>query len=196
MTIPSNLILENDTVLLRPLLAADLENLLPFSNNEPELWKYSLVRANGIENLENYLQTALQAKTAATEFPFIVFDKRTQEYAVTTRFYDINFKFKTLQIEYTWYGKNYQGTGLNKHCKYLLLAYAFETLGMERVAFSADNNNEQSKAAMRSIGCKIDGVLRSHMPSFESELRRDSVVVSILKTEWFTEVKALLKAKR
>jgi RimJ/RimL family protein N-acetyltransferase len=26
------------------------------------------------------------------------------------------------------------GTGLNKHCKYLLLQFAFETLGMERVS--------------------------------------------------------------
>jgi RimJ/RimL family protein N-acetyltransferase len=66
---------------------------------------------------------------------------------------------------------------LNKHCKYLLLTYAFETLGMERVEFRADNDNERSKAAMLSIGCTVDGVLRSNMPTFESEVRRDSIVL-------------------
>lgn len=195
MTIPSNLVLENEAVLLRPLQETDVKHLLPFSINEPELWKYSLVRANGKENLENYIQIALRARANGTEFPFIVFDKHTGKYAGSTRFYDINYGFKTIQLGYTWYGKDFQGTGLNKNCKFLLLEYAFEVLEMERVEFRADNGNERSKAAMLSIGCKVDGVLRSNMPTFESEVRRDSIVLSILRKEWFEEVRDLLKKK-
>lgn len=195
MTIDYNLILEDEFVLLRPLQETDIAHLLPFSRNEPELWKFSLVSANGKENLENYIRIALKARENGTEFPFIVYDKRTRKYAGSTRFYDINYGFKTIQLGYTWYGKDFQGTGLNKHCKYLLLAYAFETLGMERVEFRADNDNERSKAAMLSIGCKVDGVLRSNMPTFESEVRRDSIVLSILRKEWFEEVKDHLKKK-
>ncbi len=108
------------------------------------------------------------------------------------RFYDINVPFKTLQLGYTWYGKKFQGTGLNKHCKYLLLSFAFETLGMERVEFRADNNNERSIAAMKSIGCKVEGVLRSNMPTREDGIRRDSIVLSILKDEWVDEVRRKL----
>jgi N-acetyltransferase len=195
MTIDPNLILEDELVLLRPLQESDLEHLLPFSMNEPELWKFSLVRANGRENLENYIQIALKARENRSEFPFIVYDKRTANYAGSTRFYDINYGFKTLQLGYTWYGKDFQGTGLNKHCKYLLLSYAFETLGMERVEFRADNGNERSKAAMLSIGCNVDGVLRSNMPTFESEVRRDSIVLSILRKEWYDGVRDHLKKK-
>jgi RimJ/RimL family protein N-acetyltransferase len=191
----TNYILEDDSVRLQPLQKEDVEHLLEFSLNEPEIWKYSLVRANGKENLENYIQIAIKERENKKEFPFIVFDKKANKYAGSTRFYDINLEFKTLQLGYTWYGKNFQGTGLNKHCKYLLLEFAFETLGMERVEFRADNNNERSKAAMLSIGCKIDGVLRSNMPTFESEERRDSIILSILKKEWFDNVKALLKSK-
>jgi RimJ/RimL family protein N-acetyltransferase len=187
--------LEDDIVLLRPLLLSDMENLLPFSINEPDTWKYSLVRANGKENLENYIKIALKARDGKTEFPFIVFDKRKGQYAGSTRFYDINFPFKTIQLGYTWYGKDFQGTGLNKHCKFLLLQYAFEALGMERVEFRADNNNHRSIAAMKSIGCKVDGILRSNMPTFDSEARRDSIVLSILKNEWFSAVKENLKSK-
>lgn len=190
-----NLVLEDQAVLLRPLQKSDLEWLLPFSENEPELWKYSLVPAHGRNNLENYINLALGARDKKTEFPFIVYDKTTQRYAGSTRFYDINFAFKTLQLGYTWYGKDFQGTGLNKHCKFLLLSFAFETLGMERVEFRADNNNERSKAAMLAIGCTVDGVLRSNMPTYQSDLRRDSIVLSILRAEWFSSVKQNLQSK-
>lgn len=190
-----NTILEDETVLLRPLLESDLENLLEFSINEPETWKYSLVQANGKENLEKYIQIALKARDSGVEFPFIVFDKRTEKYAGSTRFYDINLEFKTLQLGYTWYGGAFRGTGLNKHCKFLLLQFAFETLGMERVEFRADNNNVRSIEAMKSIGCKVEGVLRNHMPTLGSDVRRDSIILSILKKEWLDEVKENLKSK-
>lgn len=192
---PYNIVLEDEMVLLRPLEFTDVKNLLDISLNEPETWEFSLVRANGKDNLENYIQIALRAKENGTEFPFIVQDKKSGKYAGSTRFYDINMPFKTLQLGYTWYGKDFRGTGLNKHCKYLLLQFAFETLGMERVEFRADSNNQRSIAAMKSIGCKVEGIMRSHVPIIDSDLRRDSIVLSILKDEWFKEVKEKLQAK-
>ena len=191
----SNIVLEDDLVLLRPLQKTDVDNLLEISLNEPETWEYSLIRANGKENLENYIDIALKARDNKVEFPFIVFDKKSGKYAGSTRFYDMNISFKTLQLGYTWYGSAFRGTGLNKHCKYLLLQYAFETLGMERVEFRADNNNLRSVAAMKSIGCKVEGVLRNHMPTFGSEVRRDTIILSILREEWFSEVKENLRQK-
>lgn len=190
-----NIILEDDFVLLRSLQESDVENLLEISLNEPETWKYSLVGADGKENLINYIQSAVKAREAKKEFPFIVFDKKSRKYAGSTRFYDINLDFKTLQLGYTWYGSAFRGTGLNKHCKFLLLQFAFETLELERVEFRADNNNERSIAAMKSIGCKVEGVLRSHMPTAEDGIRRDSIVLSILRNEWFDDVKEKLRQK-
>lgn len=189
------IVLEDETVLLPPLQESDFENLLEISLNEPETWEYSLVRANGRENLEKYIQIALKARENRKEFPFIVFDKKSGEYAGSTRFYDINLEFKTLQLGYTWYGKAFRVTGLNTHCKFLLLQFAFETLGMERVEFRADYNNKRSIAAMVSIGCTIEGILRSHMPTLGSEVRRDTIVLRILKKEWLDEVKENLKRK-
>jgi len=77
----------------------------------------------------------------------------------------------------------------------LLLSFAFEKMGMERVEFRADNNNARSIAAMKSLGCKVDGILRSNMPTREENIRRDSIVLSILKDEWFGGVKEELKKK-
>ncbi len=119
-------ILENENVLLRPLLASDFENLLEFSEKEQDLWKFSLLTAAGKENMKQYLQTALDGRSQKKEYPFIVYDKRKNSYAGSTRFYDILPDYKTLQLGFTWYGKQFQGTGLNKNCKYLLLEFAFE----------------------------------------------------------------------
>lgn len=184
-----NVVLEDTHVLLRPLQETDADNLLEISLNEPETWEYSLVQANGKENLINYIRLAVKARENGTQFPFIVFDKKSGKYAGSCRFYDINLDFKTLLLGFTWYGKKFRGTGLNKHCKFLLLQFAFEELGMDRVEFRADNKNVRSIAAMKSVGCKEEGVLRNHMPTFDSDIRRDTIILSILKSEWFDDVK-------
>ena len=185
-------ILEDEIVLLHPLKEDDFKNLLPFSIKEPEIWRYSLIPAAGEEGLKNYIEAALKAKAAGTEYPFIVFDKRTQQYAGSTRFYDIQLNNSSMQLGYTWYGKDFQGTGLNKHSKFLLLQLAFEEFNLLRVEFRADNNNERSKAAMKSIGCIAEGVLRSHVATAFGT-RRDSIILSILKSEWENGVKEKLK---
>ena len=186
-------VLENDVVLLRPLVYEDVENLSPFSIHEPDLWKYSLIPANGMENLKNYIKLALQTRESKTAYPFIVFDKRMNSYAGSTRFYDIQEQHNCLQLGFTWYGAQFQGTGLNKNCKYLLLEFAFESMKVDRVEFRADNNNKRSIAAMKSIGCTEEGVLRSNCMGLDG--RRDSIVLSILKDEWFSGIKANLQKK-
>ncbi len=65
---------------------------------------------------------------------------------------------------------------------------------MERVEFRADNSNEKSIAAMKSIGCTVEGVMRSTMFNLNGT-RRDSIILSILKNEWFDSVKENLKKK-
>jgi len=187
-------LLENERVLLRPLRTNHYDHLIRFSKEQPELWKYSLITAAGSDNLINYMQIAEKGRNEQKEYPFIVFDKKTNQYAGSTRFYDIQPDFKTLQLGYTWYGKEFQGTGLNKNCKYLLLEFAFEKWQMERVEFRADNENVISIAAMKSIGCKVDGVLRSNMPKRDVS-RRDSIVLSILKPEWEGNIKEILSRK-
>lgn len=190
----NNYILESQTVFLRPLVLEDYNNLLSFATNEPDLWKYSLISGAGVDGFKKYVHSAIENREAGKEYPFIVFDKRTQQYAGSTRFYDLQFTHQSLQLGFTWYGKAFQGTGLNKHCKYLLLEFAFEKMGMQRVEFRADNTNTRSIAAMKSIGCTVEGILRSNTIKADGN-RRDSIVLSILKEEWIVHVKQQLFKK-
>jgi RimJ/RimL family protein N-acetyltransferase len=190
-----NYILENDRVLLRPLTVEDAAHLLPISLNEPETWDYSLLSAGGESGLSAYFQFAVEGRQSQKEYPFIVYDKAAAEFAGSSRFYDINLDYQTLKLGYTWYGKKFRNTKLNKHCKILLLSFAFEAMNMERVEFRADVLNTRSIAAMKSIGCREEGILRADMPTREPGIRRDSIVLSILKNEWFDSVKFHLQTQ-
>ncbi len=185
-------ILENDKVLLRPLELTDKEYLMEYAIDEPEIWKFNSNGAEGLEKLEKYIANAITQRENEKEYPFIVFDKTNGKYVGSTRFYAVFLDLKTIEIGYTWYSKNYQGTGINKSCKYLLLEFAFEKIKMERVAFAANNKNERSINAMKSIGCVVEGVLRNSNIGALGE-RIDVIRLSILKGEWEDSVKSHLK---
>lgn len=187
-------ILENNAVRLTPLKIEDSKKLVDFAINEPDLWTYSLIQANSPDKMKVYIEKAIEGRKNSNSYPFLVFDKRKNQYAGSTRFYDVQIENASLQLGFTWYGKDFQGTGINKNCKYLLLEFAFEVLKMERVEFRADNENIRSINAMKSIGCIVEGVLRSNTYKPNGK-RRDSIVLSILADEWHKTVKQTLKEK-
>lgn len=185
-------ILENDFVRLEPLKSSDFDFLLPYSENEPDIWEFNAGGANGKANLEKYISNAILQRELEKEYAFIIFDKKTQSYVGSTRFYAIFIENKTIEIGYTWYGKDFQGSGINKNCKFLLLEFAFEKLSMERVAFAANSKNFRSLNAMKSIGCVVEGVLRNASKDAHGN-RIDVTRLSILRNEWDDNVKSKLK---
>ncbi len=187
-------ILENDVVRLQPLQVTDYEKLVEFSINEPNLWSFNANGPDNPENLKKYIDKALSQKNKQLEYPFVVFDKTKNKIAGSTRFYNINLDAKHLEIGFTWYGKEFQGTSLNKNCKFLLLEFAFEKMQLERVGFRANNLNIRSINAMKSIGCIQEGIMRNFSTDAKGE-RIDAIVLSIIKNEWFSTIKENLKNK-
>mgnify|MGYP006372735787 FL=1 len=187
-------ILENDVVRLQPLQVTDYEKLVEFSINEPNLWSFNANGPDNPENLKKYIDKALSQKNKQLEYPFVVFDKTKNKIAGSTRFYNINLDAKHLEIGFTWYGKEFQGTLLNKNCKFLLLEFAFEKMQLERVGFRANNLNIRSINAMKSIGCIQEGIMRNFSTDAKGE-RIDAIVLSIIKNEWFLTIKENLKNK-
>jgi RimJ/RimL family protein N-acetyltransferase len=181
----TDIILENERVLLRPLVQDDAVYLSAYVKEEPTLWQYALTPITTEQEFDQYIKTAIESRGLKTAYPFIVFDKLQNKYVGSTRFYDIQLENSSTQFGYTWYSEKTWGTGLNEHCKLLLLTYAFETIGFERVEFRADNRNKRSIAAMQKIGCTVEGILRNHLPTSDGT-RRDSIVLSMLKNDWPT----------
>ncbi len=184
-------ILEDQRVQLRPIRADDWELFKDLPQENPEIWEYSLVSIQNEIDIQTYFKQAVLARQEGHSYAFVVLDKLTNEPVGCTRLYDIQLINQSTQLGYTWYKKSIWGSGINTHCKYLLLQFAFETLHFERVEFRADNENKRSIAAMKKIGCKVEGVLRNHLPKPNGG-RRDSIVLSILKKEWEESVQSKL----
>lgn len=187
-------VLENERVKLEPLTENHLERLIPFALDEPYLWQHALQLADSPERMKQYVDAALQDRTKHLAIPYLVFDKLTHKVAGSTRFYSVDWAQKTAAIGYTWYGKAFQRTHVNSNCKLLMLEAAFEQMGLERVEFRADTLNVSSVEALIRIGAHVEGVLRKNM--FRPDgTRRDSIVMSILKEEWFDSVKSTLQER-
>ncbi|MGS0523824.1 GNAT family N-acetyltransferase [Zobellia nedashkovskayae] len=78
---------------------------------------------------------------------------------------------------------DFQGTGLNKACKYELLKFGFETIGFKRIQFSTDRDNLRSQKAIENLGAQKEGVFRNNYVAANGESRTD-VYYSIIKEEW------------
>lgn len=181
--LPSDLLLETFRFQLRLLHPNDLPHLIQYAENEPHLWRYALSSVSNREEMELYVQDAINDWQKGTAFPFVIVDKLNGTIAGSTRYYELKPHHGSTLIGYTWYGTDYQGKGINAHCKFLLLQHAFEILQLERVELRADTRNERSLAAMRKCGFIEEGILRSHLPTSDGT-RRDSILFSMLKNEW------------
>ena len=193
-TIPANLQLETERFQLRLMTTNDVPQLVHYAETEPELWDFALVPSAGKENMIRYIDEALSGFEKETTYPFVVIDRVSGEIVGSTRYYDFQLGNASTLLGYTWYSKHQQGNGINAHCKFLLLQYAFETLELERVELRADTRNHRSLAAMRKIGCIEEGILRNHLPIVDGS-RRDSIIFSILREEWYRSVKSKLEER-
>ncbi|HEU5388876.1 MAG TPA: GNAT family N-acetyltransferase [Streptosporangiaceae bacterium] len=94
---------------------------------------------------------------------------------------------QAVEVGWTWLAASAQGAGINPEAKFLLLRYAFETLGVARVDLKTDARNQRSRRAIANIGARFEGVLRSWSPSWapgEEGRLRDSAMFSVIAAEW------------
>lgn len=117
--------------------------------------------------------------------------KKTNQIIGSTRFLDIDYQQKRLEIGFTWITPTKWRTPINTECKYLLLKYAFEQLSVNRVQIKTDHENKRSQAAIERLGAKKEGILRNHMIRSNGTIR-NTVVYSIIDSEW-SDVKLRLE---
>lgn len=177
------IILENSFALLRPINKTDIDNLLPVATKDKDLLQFSPTQICTSELLKTYIDKAVENKISKNRYAFIVFDKTENQFAGSTSFLNISNSDDRLEIGATWYGKEFQRTGLNRNCKYLLLQYAFDNLEAERVEFKTDERNLASRKAIEKIGGQFEGILRRHTLMSDG-FRRNTICYSILKSEW------------
>jgi RimJ/RimL family protein N-acetyltransferase len=178
----AQVVLENRRARLRPLELTDFEALKAVAF-DADIWQYTITRADDAVSLAAYLRQAIEEREQGLRYPFAIIDRETGELAGSTSYYHVNEPNQSLSIGYTWVGTKFQRSGLNRACKHLLLSYAFDSLGCERVELETDARNHKSRTAMARMGATEEGLLRSHRLT-QGGIRRDTVIFSIVRSDW------------
>lgn len=174
--------LEDDTVLLRPVRAGDREGVRDVAM-DPDIWRYFVSRVDTPDEFEVFFDAMLADLEARKRIPFVVVDKASGRIAGSMSYGNLAEPDGRLEIGWSWLGRDFRRRGINRPAKRLLLRFAFETLGAERVEFKTDVLNEPARAGLLGIGAVEEGVLRSFNP-MPGGRRRDAIFYSVLRTEW------------
>ena len=172
--------MENDVVRLERL-TADHKDALLRPATEDALWSWMPYRPSGTR-LETYFDTYLAEAHEDHFVPFAVIYRATDELVGVTAFLSISRHHRRLEIGHTWYLPSLRGTAINPSAKLLLLGRAFDW-GALRVEFKTDIANTASRAAIRKLGAREEGIFRSYVRMLDGT-RRDIACFSILKDEW------------
>ncbi len=177
----SELIIQNDLILIRPLKETDVDAIETISYSK-ELGEFG-ARVKSRNDLMEYFDYCLSAKSKKTLYPFMITKKDSQQPVGITMFGNIDFNHKRLEIGWTWIAKKFQGTGINGVCKNLLLDYCFNQIGLRRVEFKIDIKNIKSQRAIEKLGATKEGLLRNY--NIQSYGKSEGTYIySILNEEW------------
>lgn len=173
-------VLEGTFVRLEPLEERHRALIRPAAQH-PEIFT---VTASAFGPLyDPYIDNALKRSDGLRDIAFVVFLKETGRPVGMTRYLNIEEAHRKLEIGSTWYEPSTWGGTVNPECKLLLMRHAFETLAFNRVEYKTDARNARSRAAILKLGATQEGVLRKHMIMADGHVR-DSVIFSIIDTEW------------
>jgi RimJ/RimL family protein N-acetyltransferase len=174
--------LQGHLVRLEPLRSEHSKELVKIGLN-PELWRWTLSQVANSEDMDHYVETALDEQRRGLSLPFAIVDQTTHEVIGSTRFANIEPTHRRLEIGWSWLTSKCQRTGANTEAKLLLLSHAFDSLHAHRVELKTDVFNEKSRKAILRIGAVQEGILRQHMVT-DSGRVRDTVYFSIIDSEW------------
>ncbi len=194
VTISRDLVLEDARVRLEPLDFRHAADLFA-AGNDTEVWSKTF-RGHQMPTMEatlRYIGEALYGNaTSPGGVPFAIIDKAIQKAIGGTRYFDISQADRRLEIGWTWLARDYWRTHVNTACKRLLLQYAFEEAGFNRVQFKADSENDRSRAAILRLGAAYEGTFRD-VRGFGDSMRSVSCY-SVLAREWPAVKKRLTEA--
>jgi RimJ/RimL family protein N-acetyltransferase len=174
--------LENEHVLLRPVVAGDRAALHAIAMN-PAIWRYFVLPVGTDADFDAFFDLGIADQESGARVVYYIADKQTGAAAGSMSFCSIMEEAGRLEIGWSWLGVESQGKGINRWAKFLMMRQAFEQMGAERVEFKTDELNVRARHALCNIGAREEGTLRSFNPMPDGR-RRNAVYYSVLKAEW------------
>jgi RimJ/RimL family protein N-acetyltransferase len=178
----SPVVLEDRGIRLEPLTESH-RDALAAAAADGKLWELWYTAIPEPARMTEYIAAALKGQQDGHMLPWAVRELATDTIVGTTRYHDVQPTMERVEIGYTWYMQSRWRSALNTTCKLMLLRHAFDSLGCGVVGLRTDNFNFRSQRAIEALGAKRDGVIR-RLGVRKDGTVRDSVMFSILDTEW------------
>jgi len=165
-------------------LTRDHVALLAAAGQDPEIWHWMPYGNCGEEeSMSRLVELLLGRQSVGTDLAFTILMRPEDRPVGMTRYLGIDRPNQNVEVGGTWLRSDLWRSPLNSESKLLMLGHAFESEGCERVQLKTDVRNVRSQRAIERLGARREGVLRRHMIRSDGSFR-DSVIYSILRTEW------------
>jgi RimJ/RimL family protein N-acetyltransferase len=154
------------------------------AGTDPEIWQWLPYGFCGAEEpMARLVDLLLDRQAQGIDLAFTILLRPDDRPVGMTRYLAIDRPNRNVEVGGTWLAPALWRSPVNSESKLWMLRHAFETEGCERVQLKTDLRNIRSQRAIERLGAVKEGVLRQHMTRADGTLR-DSVVYSILRTEW------------
>jgi RimJ/RimL family protein N-acetyltransferase len=187
---------EGRLVQLEPLAAAHVPALLEVAQRGRQAFALTYV-PDDEAGMRAYVESALADARDGKAIPFTTIERASNRIVGSTRFGNIerwvwpaghslqrtDGRPDAVEIGWTWLDPAAQRTGINVEAKLLMLAHAFDSWQVHRVALMTDARNTRCREAISRLGATLDGVLRAARPAADGAIR-DTAAYSIVRSDW------------
>lgn len=161
--------LETERLRVRELRMEDKQGVFAYAS-DPEVTRYMIFPTHtSIADSIAYLETCPVNFAVRERIPFAIELKDSGQFIGACDFHHISAANHSVELGYTL-NRKYWGYGYMTEAVREMIRFAFEEMGMHRVAATCDFENIRSARVMERCGMSLEGVLRDY------ELRRGRYV--------------------
>jgi RimJ/RimL family protein N-acetyltransferase len=180
--LPSDIILQGRVCMLEPLGTKHVSDLYAAYSlaSDPRDWTYLPTERFASE--DDYRQYVENVITGSDPKHFAIIDSKTNRAVGTLALMRIDPSMGVVEVGYVTFSPLLQRKTAATEAHYLLMKYAFETLGYRRYEWKCDSLNLPSRKAAERLGFTFEGIFRQAV--VYKGRSRDTAWFSITDQEW------------
>jgi RimJ/RimL family protein N-acetyltransferase len=173
--------LVGERAVLRELASADAVTLAPILS-APEVARFVSPPPATAEQFSWFIEWSRRERSAGRYAAFAILPRGRSSPVGLLQVRQLDAAFQTAEWGFVL-GSAFWGSGLFADAARLLLTFAFETLGIQRLEARAAVLNARGNAALRKLGASQEGLLRRSLVTADGR-ELDQVLWALLADEW------------
>jgi RimJ/RimL family protein N-acetyltransferase len=181
--LPSRIELHGRYCALEPINAErHAQDLFDAYASAPDGSDWTYMAGGPFDNAANYLQYARRLQQSDDPLHFAVIDLASGRAVGTLALMRIDASNGVIEVGHVALSRALKRTRVATEAQFLLMQYAFDTLGYRRYEWKCDSLNAPSRSAAQRLGFSFEGVFRQAV--VYRGRSRDTAWFSIIDGEW------------